>query len=52
MRTVTYQRYEHGESNTVGGWTLVKKEFNTKDEANLFILRISKNLIVGKIWMK
>lgn len=50
MIRVSYERFEAGTHNTVGEWKLVRKDFSNVAEADLFIHRISNNIIVGNIW--
>lgn len=50
MIRVSYERYETGNNQIPGKWTIARKDFPNSAEADLFIHRISDNIIVGNIW--
>jgi hypothetical protein len=46
---ILYERYNI--DNVDSSWQLIIKEFATKKEQDLFILRISQNVIVRRVWV-
>lgn len=50
MTRVSYERYETGNNQVPGKWTIVHKDFYTVEEADRFIFRIRDNVIVNNIW--
>lgn len=44
---VYYRRFENHKKGVVGYWENLKKDFNTEEEADLFINRIKQNIIVS-----
>ena len=50
MIRVSYERYETGNNQIPGKWTIARKDFPNSEEADRFILRIRDNVIVGNIW--
>jgi hypothetical protein len=45
---IQYERYNTDQGKSC--WELITKEFDSKKERDLFIRRISQNIIVRRVW--
>ncbi len=47
--SIQYERYNMDQGKSC--WELITKEFQSKKERDLFIGRISQNVIVRRVWV-